>query len=84
MALMIDPARVCEIQLSDGKWYKLEPGSFMVDNLYYGNNDHFPARLATSPDVEETMGFMANEKGTNTILCGRLGEIKAHRVRPPA
>jgi len=84
MAMNIDLDQVSEIMLSDNRWYKLEPGSFSVDNVYYGylGNENFQPRLATDPGVEDTMGFSAKEKGSDTTLCGRVGSIKAHRTIP--
>lgn len=38
MAMMIDTDCVSEIRI-DGQWYKIEPGSFAIDNLYFQENE---------------------------------------------
>lgn len=94
MAMMIDLDLISEIQLSDGKWYPIKPGSFGIDNLYFQENESrgehrfmsgrmFYDHISYSDEVakaNEVMGFTAIEKGKETTLFGPLTNVQNFRT----
>lgn len=94
MAMMIDQDCISEIQLSDGKWYPIKPGSFAIDNLYFQENescgenrfmsgkrffDHIEMDPAKVQPLE-VVGFIAEERGKDTTLYGFLSSIQNYRT----
>ncbi|QEQ93645.1 hypothetical protein SEA_ZUKO_67 [Streptomyces phage Zuko] len=97
MAMMIKMSDVCGIQLSDGKWYPIKPGTFCVDNLYFsedesrGQNRYMSGRVFFD-HIEPPESALAEldklevigfsaEEESGTTLWGPLSEVKNYRTR---